>query len=170
MPSLGPLVGSHHCPTPPQPANCKSGGLDQLISTPLPEVLLQDVTDNDLKDNISDRLNAKYLQPVPLDRVPKLLSVCPGIMYGSGNRWVLSLPVSREGRVPIWIHFLFDSGSPESYLAPQVCGPLQQALTANLCLGLGCIGSRRITGVDKYWPGAPKSRQSGDVSVYIAVL
>jgi len=170
MPSQDALVWSRHSLALPQPANFNFRDLDQQISTPDSEVLLQDVTDKDLRDKISDRLNAKYLQPVPLDRVQRLLSACPGVMYGSGDRWILSLPVSREGRLPIWIHFLFDSGSPKSYVAPLVRVPFQQAPAANLCLGLGCTWSRRIPRVDKHWHGQPKSRQSGNISVGLTLL
>jgi len=87
------------------------------------DILLTDVNEEDLKTEISTFLGSKYLSETsPLSSPQPTIH---GILYGIYNRSFLPLVVAVRKSPSVVVHFLFDSGSPFTYLSEEVCGVLE---------------------------------------------
>ena len=85
------------------------------------DILLSDINDNLLHNEISTALGSAYLSETPHLTSPH--ATVDGIMFGKHNRvlfpMVVRLPRKSHSYV---IHFLYDSGSPFTFLSQEVCG------------------------------------------------
>jgi hypothetical protein len=87
------------------------------------DILLTDVDEEDLKTEISTLLGSKYLSETsPLSNPRPTIH---GILYGQYDRPILPLVVAVRKSPSIIVHFLFDTGSPFTYLSEEVCGALE---------------------------------------------
>lgn len=77
------------------------------------------VHSKDLHEDISDRLNVKYLEIAESDNVKE----APGIVYGPHNRVFVATVIKRGDRLR-HVHFLVDTGSPFTY----ICNEALQSL------------------------------------------
>jgi len=83
------------------------------------DVLLPDLGSGDLHGSVSDALNIAYLSNAEVAEVwPILGQVC-----GRQKRCMISVPVSLN-ELAVNVHFLFDTGSPATYLAQEVIDKL----------------------------------------------
>jgi len=85
------------------------------------DILLSDIDEKVLHDEISTKLGSAYLSETPHLTSP--YTTVNGIVFGEHHRVLFPLVV-RLPRKPhsYVIHFLYDSGSPFSYLSQEVCG------------------------------------------------
>ena len=85
------------------------------------DILLSDIDEKVLHDEISTELGSAYLLETPHLTSP--YTTINGIVFGDYHRVLFPLVV-RLPRKPhsYVIHFLYDSGSPFSYLSQEVCG------------------------------------------------
>ena len=88
------------------------------------DILLSDIDEKVLYDEISTELGSAYLSETPHLTSP--YTTVNGIVFGEYHRVLFPLVV-RLPRKPhsYVIHFLYDSGSPFSYLSQEVCGVLK---------------------------------------------
>ena len=88
------------------------------------DVLISDVTPEDLPGRISQALGVEYL--AALETIPNPVS---GIVFNTLNttlRVLVTLPVSAGGK-SVATHFIFDTGAPCSYIAQSVLDALDLA-------------------------------------------
>ncbi len=83
------------------------------------DVLLTDVHSKDLHEDISDKLNVKYLEIAESDDVKE----AAGIVYGPHNQVFVATVIKRGDRLR-HVHFLVDTGSPFTY----ICNEALQSL------------------------------------------
>jgi len=79
------------------------------------DMLLIDVNANDLHEEISKRLEIKYLS----DSLPIHASDVRGTVFGRNSRIFLSMTLEMQEKVKN-IHFLLDTGSPLTFLSQEV--------------------------------------------------
>jgi hypothetical protein len=85
------------------------------------DILLYDIDEKVLHDEISTALKSAYLSETPHLTSPH--PTVDGIMFGNHNRVLFPLVVRIPRKSHSYtIHFLFDSGSPFTYLSQEVCG------------------------------------------------
>ncbi len=77
------------------------------------DILLSDIAPEDLATKISQALHCPYLSPAPVSKMAEVA----GCIYGPNQRSMFTLPVSCKGST-YNVHFIFDSGSPSTFLAP----------------------------------------------------
>jgi hypothetical protein len=135
---LAPPISSHRPPPPSFPlfANMFSF-LSQKLTRPdlypgpidvapanMPElfdILLSDVDDNLLHNDISTALGSAYLSETPHLTSPR--TTVDGILFGEHRRVLFPLVVKLLHKPPSYVvHFLYDSGSPFTFLSKEVCG------------------------------------------------
>ena len=80
------------------------------------EVLISDVTKDDLSGLISKRIGKDNLAPLSSDE-QEFSRIRNGIVYGLNNRGIISLPTRFKNKRPIWIHYLVGTGSPWTFLS-----------------------------------------------------
>jgi hypothetical protein len=86
------------------------------------DILLSDIDEKVLHDEISTALGSAYLLETPHLTSPH--ATVDGILFGEHNRVLFPLVVKLPSKSCSYvIHFLYDSGSPFTYLSHEVCGP-----------------------------------------------
>ena len=85
------------------------------------DILLSDIDEKVLHNEISTALGSAYLSETPHLTSP--LATVDGIVFGEYNRvlspLVIRFPCKSHSYI---IHFLYDSGSPHTFLSQEVCG------------------------------------------------
>jgi len=85
------------------------------------DILLSDIDEKVLHDEISTALGSAYLSETPRLTSPR--TTVNGIMFGEYHRVLFPLVVNLPRKSPSYmIHFLYDSGSPYTFLSQEVCG------------------------------------------------
>jgi len=85
------------------------------------DILLSDIDEKVLHNEISTALGSAYLSETPHLTSP--YTTVNGIMFGIHNRVLFPLVVRLPRKLHSYvIHFLYDSGSPFTYLSQEVCG------------------------------------------------
>lgn len=85
------------------------------------DILLSDVDDKTLNNEISKAVGATYLSEVQPTKPSPTVN---GIMFGKFKRIIFPLVVGIPRKPSSYvIHFLFDSGSPYTYLSKEVWSP-----------------------------------------------
>ena len=84
------------------------------------DILLPDVDDNLLHNEISTALGSAYLSETPHLTSPH--TTVDGILYGRHRRVLFPLVVRLSKSSSYVVHFVYDSGSPFTYLSQEVCG------------------------------------------------
>jgi hypothetical protein len=85
------------------------------------DILLSDVDDNLLYNDISTALGSAYLSETPHLTSPH--TTVDGILFGVHSRVVFPLVVQLSHKPSSYVvHFLYDSGSPFTFLSQEVCG------------------------------------------------
>lgn len=79
------------------------------------DVLLTDVSSKDLHHDISKRLSKLYLSDITDDNI----NTTKGIIWGPNNRVFVAMVV-RMGSKAKYVHFLVDTGSPNTYICQEV--------------------------------------------------
>ena len=87
------------------------------------DILLFDVDEKVLHDEISTTLGSAYLSETPHLTSPH--AAVDGILFGEYDRTLFPLVVKVSKSRSYIIHFLFDSGSPFTFLSREVCGVLE---------------------------------------------
>ncbi|PUU77261.1 hypothetical protein B9Z19DRAFT_1065997 [Tuber borchii] len=87
------------------------------------EVLISDVQHETLETTIATELGITYLSKVPQDVQSKVIHKAYGYFYGPNDRAIIPLPVISKDKA-LWVFFVVDSGSPNTYLSAQVSQPL----------------------------------------------
>jgi hypothetical protein len=87
------------------------------------DILLSDIDDEILRNDISEALASPYLSETPhlSSPIPKV----NGVVFGRLGRIFFPLVVAIRGSPSYIIHFIYDSGSPFTFLSRQVCGVLE---------------------------------------------
>jgi hypothetical protein len=85
------------------------------------DILLSDIDEKLLHNEISTALGSAYLSETSHLTSPH--ATVEGIMFGKHKRVIFPLVVRfpRKSRSYV-IHFLYDSGSPFTFLSQEVCG------------------------------------------------
>jgi len=101
----------------PGPLNVTPAGMPSLF-----DILLTDVDEKVLHNEISTALGSAYLSETPHLTSP--YATVDGIMFGEHFRVLFPLVVRLPGKKSrsYVIHFLYDSGSPFTFLSQEVCG------------------------------------------------
>ena len=98
------------------------GPLD-VTPTEMPElydILLSDIDDKVLHEEISLALGLAYLSETPHLTSPH--ATVDGIVFGKNKRVLFPLVVRVPRKSPSYVmHFLYDSGSPHTFLSKEVC-------------------------------------------------
>ena len=92
------------------------GPLDQpsgYVSPDSYDVFMSDIKPHDLPTKISEAMGVKYLSPVE-SKVPWPLT---GKVWGINRRILFTLPVAKKNGNAVNVHFIFDTGSPATYIA-----------------------------------------------------
>ncbi|KAH8772440.1 cobalamin-independent synthase [Hyaloscypha sp. PMI_1271] len=93
-------------------------GMSNTSLRPVGDLLLFDVNNKTLHKEISKRARLPYLKTANGKFTMENGDVCEGFVYGKNNRIILTLAVARDTKsMPLWIHFIVDTGSPKTYLA-----------------------------------------------------
>jgi hypothetical protein len=79
------------------------------------DVLITDICAQDLREEISNELNVKYLSDSSQEHDGNV----DGIIYGRGFRLICTLTVKIRGKIK-FVHFIVDTGSPTTYLSNDV--------------------------------------------------
>jgi hypothetical protein len=89
------------------------------------DILLSDVSEENLQDEISKELGQAYLSRTPALSEP--IRNITGIVWGDNFRVFFPIVVTlpRSNSPSYVIHFLFDSGSPNVFLSHKVRGVLE---------------------------------------------
>jgi hypothetical protein len=87
------------------------------------DILLFDVNEKVLHNEISTTLGSAYLSETPHLTSPH--AAVDGILFGEYDRTLFPLVVKVSKSRSYIIHFLFDSGSPFTFLSREVCGVLE---------------------------------------------
>ena len=105
-------------------ADLYQGPID-VAPTDMPDlydILLSDIDEKVLHNEISTALGSAYLSETPHLISP--LATVDGIMFGRNDRVLFPLVVRLPRKSHSYvIHFLYDSGSPHTFLSQEVCGP-----------------------------------------------
>lgn len=99
------------------------GPLDQPSGYVPPDaydVLLTDIKPEDLPNKISIAMGVKYLNPSQT----KLPWPVKGKVWEINRRILFSLPVAKKGGQAVSVHFIFDTGSPATYIGKSVLDAL----------------------------------------------
>jgi hypothetical protein len=91
------------------------------------DITLSDIDENLLHDEISTAIGSAYLSETPHLTSPH--ATVNGILFGKYKRALFPLVVRVKSRSYV-IHFLYESGSPFTYLSQEVCG-VPKHLTCN---------------------------------------
>jgi hypothetical protein len=83
------------------------------------DILLSDIDEKLLHDEISTALGLAYLLETPHLTSPHI--TVDGIMFGKHDRVIFPLVVNIHKSRSYVIHFLYDSGSPFTFLSQEVC-------------------------------------------------
>ena len=121
MTSTGPSRLSPELPRPdlyPGPIDTIPANMPELF-----DILLSDVDENSLNNEISTELGIPYLSDTPHLQAP--LPTVDGIVFGDLHRVMFSLAVRFRNQPSYNVHFLYDTGSPFTYLSVEVCGILK---------------------------------------------
>ena len=86
------------------------------------DIVLSDVDENLLHNEILTALGSAYLSETPHLTSPH--ATVDGIMFGKHDRMLFPLVVRlpRKSSRSYVIHFLYDCGSPFTFLSQEVCG------------------------------------------------
>ena len=85
------------------------------------DILLSDIDEKLLHDEISTALGSAYLSETPHLTSPQ--ATVNGIVFGIHDRVLFPLVVRFPRKLHSYvIHFLYDSGSPHSFLSKEVFG------------------------------------------------
>ena len=86
------------------------------------DILLSDIDDKVLYNEISTALGSAYLSGTPNLTSPH--TTVDGILFGGHSRVLFPLVVktSRKSSPSYVVHFLYNSGSPFTFLSQEVCG------------------------------------------------
>jgi hypothetical protein len=85
------------------------------------DIVLSDVDDNLLHNEISTALGSAYLSETPHLTSPH--TTVDGILFGRHSRVLFPLVVKVFRKSSSYVvHFLYDSGSPFTFLSQEVCG------------------------------------------------
>jgi hypothetical protein len=83
------------------------------------DILLSDVDEKLLHNEISTALGSAYLSETPHLTSPH--TTVDGIMFGIHDRVIFPLVVNIHKSRSYVTHFLYDSGSPFTFLSQEVC-------------------------------------------------
>ena len=112
-------------------ADLYQGPID-VAPTDMPDlydILLSDIDEKVLHNEISTALGSAYLSETPHLTSP--LATVDGIMFGRNDRVIFPLVVRFPRKSHSYImHFLYDSGSPHTFLSQEVCGVPKHSLVA----------------------------------------
>ena len=104
-------------------ADLYQGPID-VAPTDMPDlydILLPDIDEKVLHDEISTALGSAYLSETPHLTSP--LPTVDGIVFGIYDRVLFPLVVRFPRKSHSYVmHFLYDSGSPHTFLSQEVCG------------------------------------------------
>ena len=85
------------------------------------DILLSDIDEKVLHDEISTALGSAYLSETPHLTSP--YATVDGIVFSRHHRVLFPLVVRLPRKAFSYvIHFVYDSGSPFTYLSQEVCG------------------------------------------------
>ena len=85
------------------------------------DILLSDIDEKLLHNEISTALGSAYLSETP--HLINPLATVDGIMFGKHDRVLFPLVVRFPRKSHSYVmHFLYDSGSPHTFLSQEVCG------------------------------------------------
>ena len=85
------------------------------------DILLSDIDENVLQNEISTMLGSSYLSETPHLTTPH--TTIDGIMFGEHDRVLFPLVLRFPNKASsIVVHFLYNSGSPFTFLSEEVCG------------------------------------------------
>jgi hypothetical protein len=85
------------------------------------DILLSDIDETVLHNEISTALGSAYLSETPHLTSP--LATVNGIIFGIHDRVLFPLVVRLPHKSHSYVmHFLYDSGSPHTFLSQEVCG------------------------------------------------
>jgi hypothetical protein len=84
------------------------------------DIVLSDIDDNLLHNEISTALGSAYLSETPHLTSPH--TTVDGILFGRHNRVLFPLVVKLFRSPSYIVHFLYDGGSPFTFLSQEVCG------------------------------------------------
>jgi hypothetical protein len=85
------------------------------------DIFLSDVDDKTLNNEISKAVGVDYLSEVQHTQPSPTVN---GIIFGKYKRVIFPLVVGRFRKPSSYVvHFLFDSGSPHTYLSKEVWSP-----------------------------------------------
>jgi hypothetical protein len=79
---------------------------------------LSDINENLLFSNVSDLMNVKYLNPAVENW--NWEEYAKGIIFGAYSRPIMSFPVQLENKTSLMVHFLIDTGAPNSEIPVNV--------------------------------------------------
>jgi hypothetical protein len=100
----------------PGPIDVAPADMPELFDIPL-----SDVDDNLLYNEISTALGSAYLSETPHLTSPH--TTVDGILFGVHSRVLFPLVVKLPHKPPSYVvHFLYDNGSPFTFLSQEVCG------------------------------------------------
>jgi hypothetical protein len=88
------------------------------------DVLLSDVDEKVLDEDISVALGIKYLSLAPDDHFRPTVD---GLVFGINERVVIPFIISNKAN-PFYAHFIFDTGSAQTYISLEVCRAHNEAL------------------------------------------
>ena len=104
-------------------ADLYQGPID-VAPTDMPDlydILLSDIDEKVLHNEISTALGSAYLSKTPHLTSP--LTTVDGIVFSRYNRVLFPLVIRLPRKSHSYImHFLYDSGSPHTFLSQEVCG------------------------------------------------
>ena len=87
------------------------------------DVLITDVTARILRDEVAEIAGVPYLKRATKDENKKI-DIGTGFAYGFNSRIIFPCVVGLQDRDrAYWTFFVVDSGSPHTYISPDVCIP-----------------------------------------------
>jgi len=85
--------------------------------------VIKEIESEDLHGKISKYLKKAYLSPLQEDE-KEFKEIRKGILYGVGDRSLISIPTRSNWSKPIWVHYLVNTASPYTYLSEETCKAL----------------------------------------------
>jgi hypothetical protein len=98
--------------------------VDDMYPVETYDILLTDVNSRDIHEEISKKLNIKYLSNSHSDVE---LEEVNGIIFGNNYRIFMSLPVKVKKETKN-IHFLLDTGSPRTFICEEALSSFKAAI------------------------------------------
>ena len=87
------------------------------------DMVIKEIESEDLHGKISKYLEKAYLSPLQDDE-KEFKEIRKGIIYGVGNRSLISIPTRSNWSKPVWVHYIVNPASPYTYLSEETCKAL----------------------------------------------